>query len=61
MDGTPIADRDSMPAPAPAMVGAIAAPTGSMAGQSRIVRDNGMFSFNGELYGPLSGTTSGAA
>jgi transcription termination/antitermination protein NusA len=60
MDGTPLSLIDVPTAtPAPAMVGAIAPPTGSTAGQSRIVRDNGMFSFNGELYGPLGGSYIG--
>jgi hypothetical protein len=53
MDGTPLSLTDSV-APAPAMVGAIAAPTGSTAGQSRIVRGDGTFTFNGEFYGPLA-------
>ena len=53
MDGTPLSLTDAV-APAPAMVGAIAAPTGSVAGQSRIVRGDGTFTFNGEFYGPLS-------
>jgi hypothetical protein len=59
MDGTPLSLTDVAPAAAPAMVGAIAPPTGSTAGQSRVVRDNGMFSFNGELYGPLAGSYIG--
>jgi hypothetical protein len=60
MDGTPLSLTDvAAPAPTPAMVGASASPAGSTAGQSRIVRDNGMFSFNGELYGPLAGSYIG--
>jgi N utilization substance protein A len=52
-DGTPISEDARDAAPVPALTGAMAAPTGNVAGQSRVVRDNGMFSFNGELYGPL--------
>ncbi len=57
-DGTPLS-ADAIAAPAPAMVGSMALPTGSTAGQSRVVRDNGTFSFNGELYGPLPGSYVG--
>jgi transcription termination/antitermination protein NusA len=52
-DGTPISDAERDAVPVPALTGAMAAPTGNVSGQSRVVRDNGMFSFEGELYGPL--------
>ncbi|HEY8292787.1 MAG TPA: hypothetical protein VIG44_09880, partial [Thermomicrobiales bacterium] len=53
MDGTPLSLTD-IATPVPAMTGAIAAPAGSTAGQSRVVRGDGTFTFNGEFYGPLA-------
>jgi hypothetical protein len=53
MDGTPLSLND-IATPAPAMTGAIAVPAGSTAGQSRVVRGDGTFTFNGEFYGPLA-------
>lgn len=50
MDGTPLSLDAMSP---PAMTGAIAPPTGDTVGQSRIVRGDGTFTFNGEFYGPL--------
>jgi len=53
MDGTPLSLTDAV-SPTPAMTGAIAAPTGTTTGQSRIVRGDGTFTFDGEFYGPLA-------
>lgn len=50
MDGTPLSLTDAAPAP---VAVAAASTSGKAVGQTRIVRDNGMFTFEGAFYGPV--------